>query len=89
MSPEGKFHCPCTFGTLSCGSGSKFCDFDSYLGHSMGTNLLNSRGLLEQGKVKVHRPSINTYGKGFEGVLKGMDAMRHGKVSGEKLVFTV
>jgi hypothetical protein len=55
----------------------------------MGTNLLNSRGLLEQGKVKVHRPSINKYGKGFEGVLKGMDAMRHKKVSGEKLVFTV
>jgi hypothetical protein len=89
MSPEGKFHCSCTFGTLSCGSGSKFCDFDSYLGNNMGTNLLNSRRLLDQGKVKVRRPSINKYGKGFEGVLKGMDAMRHGKVSGEKLVFTV
>jgi len=48
-----------------------------------------SRGLLEQGKVKVHRPSVNKYGKGFEGVLKGMDAMRQGKVSGEKLVFTL
>jgi hypothetical protein len=55
----------------------------------MGTSLLNSRRFLVQGKVKVRRPSINKYGKGFEGVLKGMDAMRHGKVSGEKLVFTV
>jgi hypothetical protein len=89
MSPEGKFHCSCTFGTLSCGSGSKFCDFDSYLGNNMGTSLLNSRRFLVQGKVKVHKPSINKYGEGFEGVLKGMDAMRHGKVSGEKLVFTV
>jgi len=48
-----------------------------------------SRELLKQGKVKVHRLSLNKYGKGFEGVLKGMDAMRQGKVSGEKLVFTV
>jgi hypothetical protein len=55
----------------------------------MDTDLLDSRGLLEQGKIKVHRPSINKYGKGLEGVLKGMDAMRHGRVSGEKLVFTV
>jgi len=48
-----------------------------------------SRGLLEQGKLKVHRPSVNKYGKGLEGVLKGMDNMRQGKVSGEKLVFTL
>ena len=48
-----------------------------------------SRSLLESGKVKVHRPSVNKYGKGLEGVLNGMDAMREGKVSGEKLVFTI
>jgi hypothetical protein len=48
-----------------------------------------SRGLLEQGKVKVHRPAVNKFGKGLEGVIKGMDAMRQGKVSGEKLVFTI
>jgi len=48
-----------------------------------------SRELLEQGKVKVHRPSVNKYGKGFEGILKGLDAMRKGEISGEKLVFTL
>ncbi len=48
-----------------------------------------SRGLLEQGKVKVHKPSVNKYGKGFDGILKGMDEMKKGNVSGEKLVFTL
>jgi hypothetical protein len=48
-----------------------------------------ARVLLEQGKVKVHRPSVNKYGKGFEGILKGLDAMRKGEVSGEKLVSTL
>ncbi|KAE8452097.1 hypothetical protein EG329_001564 [Mollisiaceae sp. DMI_Dod_QoI] len=48
-----------------------------------------SRELLEQGKVKVHRTAVNKYGKGLEGALNGMQAMREGKVSGEKLVFTM
>lgn len=48
-----------------------------------------SRGLLESGKVRVHHPSVNKYGNGLEGALKGMDALREGKVSGEKLVFTL
>ncbi|KAH9221606.1 chaperonin 10-like protein [Leptodontidium sp. 2 PMI_412] len=48
-----------------------------------------SRGLLEEGKVKVHKPSVDKYGKGFEGILKGMDEMKSGNVSGEKLVFTL
>lgn len=48
-----------------------------------------SRELFEHGKLKVHRISLDKYGKGFEGVLKGMDAMRKGEVSGEKLVVTV
>lgn len=48
-----------------------------------------SRDLLADGKVRVHRPSVDKFGRGFEGVIKGMDAMRHGKVSGEKLVFTI
>lgn len=48
-----------------------------------------SRGLLEVGKVKVHRPAVDKYGKGLEGVLKGLDAMRKGEVSAEKLVFTL
>jgi hypothetical protein len=48
-----------------------------------------SKGLLEQGKVKVHKPSVNKYGKGLDGVLEGMQQMRNGKVSGEKLVYTI
>jgi hypothetical protein len=48
-----------------------------------------SRDLLEKGAIKIHRPAVNKYGSGFEGILKGMDAMRQGKVSGEKLVFTL
>ncbi|PVH88255.1 GroES-like protein [Cadophora sp. DSE1049] len=48
-----------------------------------------ARGLLEEGKIKVHKPSVNKYGKGFEGILKGMDEMKNGNVSGEKLVFTL
>jgi len=48
-----------------------------------------SRELLKQGKIKVHKPVVNKYGKGFEGILKGLDALRQGKVSGEKLVFTL
>ncbi len=48
-----------------------------------------TRELLEQGKIKVHRPSVNKYGKGFDGIVKGLDAMRHDKISGEKLVYTL
>lgn len=47
-----------------------------------------SRGLLEKGAIKPHRPSVNKYGAGLEGILKGMEAMKEGKVSGEKLVYT-
>jgi len=47
-----------------------------------------SRELLAEGKIKVHRPSVNKYGKGFEGILEGMKQMKEGKVSGEKLVYT-
>lgn len=48
-----------------------------------------SRGLLADGKVVVHRPSVNKYGSGLDGVMNGLDALRDGKVSGEKLVFTL
>jgi NADPH:quinone reductase-like Zn-dependent oxidoreductase len=45
--------------------------------------------ILKEGKVKVHRISVNEGGKGLEGVLKGLDLMRQGKVSGRKLVYTL
>ncbi|KAG0650910.1 ACT-toxin biosynthesis S2 [Hyphodiscus hymeniophilus] len=48
-----------------------------------------SKDLLESGKVKVHKPTVNKFGSGFKGVIEGMDYMRQGKVSGEKLVFTI
>lgn len=48
-----------------------------------------SRGLLAEGKIKVHKPSVNKYGKGLAGTLEGMQAMKEGKVSGEKLVYTL
>lgn len=48
-----------------------------------------SRKLLAEGKVKVHKPAVNKGGSGLEGVLKGLDLLRGGKVSGEKLVYTL
>lgn len=48
-----------------------------------------SKGLLEQGKLRVHRTSVNKYGNGFEEILNGSDALRKGEVSGEKLVLTL
>lgn len=48
-----------------------------------------SKGLLAEGKVKVHKVTVNKYGEGFEGILNGMQAMKEGKVSGEKLVYTL
>lgn len=47
-----------------------------------------SRDLLAEGKIQVHRPSVNEGGKGLEGVIKGMQMLREGKVSGKKLVYT-
>ncbi|POS75912.1 hypothetical protein DHEL01_v205698 [Diaporthe helianthi] len=48
-----------------------------------------SRDLLAQGKLKVARTSVNQGGAGLEGVLKGLDDLRNGKVSGTKLVYTL
>ncbi|KAK5164025.1 uncharacterized protein LTR77_010116 [Saxophila tyrrhenica] len=42
--------------------------------------------LLGEGKVKVHPPRV---GKGLEGALDGLDEMRQGKVSGQKLVYSI
>jgi len=48
-----------------------------------------SRDLLEKGSIKVHKPSVDKLGSGLKGVVEGMDFMRQGKLSGEKLVFTI
>lgn len=48
-----------------------------------------ARDLLAEDKIKVHKPSINKYGKGLDGAIEGMQAMKDGKVSGEKLVYTL
>ncbi|KAI0123827.1 chaperonin 10-like protein [Xylariales sp. AK1849] len=48
-----------------------------------------ARGLLERRKIKTIRPTVNRGGDGLEGVLKGLDEVRNGRVSGEKLVYTL
>jgi len=48
-----------------------------------------SRKLLGEGKIKVHRPSVNNGGKGLEGAMHGLELLRKGEVSGEKLVYTL
>ena len=46
-----------------------------------------AEGLLADGKIKVHPTSVR--GGGLSGVLDGWQAMREGRVSGEKLVYRV
>lgn len=48
-----------------------------------------SRKLLGEGKITVHRPSVNNGGKGLEGAMHGLELLRKGEVSGEKLVYTL
>lgn len=48
-----------------------------------------ARSLLEEGKLKVHTLNVNPTGSGLEGVLKGLDRMRQGEVSGSKWVYTI
>ncbi|RMZ90995.1 hypothetical protein DV736_g1773, partial [Chaetothyriales sp. CBS 134916] len=43
-------------------------------------------GLLEEGKIKPHPPRVH---KGLENVLEGMEELKEGKVSGQKLVYTL
>lgn len=45
--------------------------------------------LTREGKLKNHPLTLNLDGKGFEGVLKGLDCLREGKISGRKLVYSV
>lgn len=46
-----------------------------------------AEGLLADGKIKAHPPSVR--GGGLRGVLDGWQAMREGQVSGEKLVYRI
>ncbi|KAH6880821.1 alcohol dehydrogenase class-3 [Thelonectria olida] len=48
-----------------------------------------AEGLLSDGKLKVHAPSVNEGGEGLAGVLEGLSLVRDGKVSGKKLVYTI
>jgi aspyridone synthetase trans-acting enoyl reductase len=43
--------------------------------------------LLEEGKLKTHLVKLET--RGLLGILDGLDMVRHGKVSGQKLVYHV
>lgn len=45
------------------------------------------RSLLADGKIKVANMAIDQGGKGLEGVLKGLDDLKQGRVSGTKLVY--
>ncbi|KAF7551757.1 hypothetical protein G7Z17_g4813 [Cylindrodendrum hubeiense] len=45
--------------------------------------------LLEKGSLKFINISLNHGGSGLDGVLKGLDEMRLGKVSAQKLVYTL
>ena len=46
-----------------------------------------AEGLLKEGKIKTHPASVRP--GGLAGVLEGLQEMREGKVSGEKLVYRV
>ena len=48
-----------------------------------------ARDLLERGVVKPIRQTINLEGSGLDGVMQGLKKMRAGKVSAEKLVYTM
>ncbi|KAL5592463.1 hypothetical protein FOBRF1_013489 [Fusarium oxysporum] len=45
--------------------------------------------LLAEGKIQVHKPKVNAHGSGLAAVLKGLEEVRKGTVSGEKLVYTL
>lgn len=44
--------------------------------------------LLANGTIRVIKTAVNSTGEGLEGVLKGLDELRNGRVSGTKLVYT-
>ena len=48
-----------------------------------------TQDLLAEGRIKPIDLTVNKTGPGLEGVMKGMDEMQAGKVSGTKLVYTL
>ncbi|KAI1631761.1 GroES-like protein [Biscogniauxia mediterranea] len=48
-----------------------------------------SERLLRDGTVRPLRPEVNRWGAGLEGVLKGLEDLKAGKVRGTKLVYTL
>lgn len=48
-----------------------------------------ARKFLADGRVKLAKPIINQGGKGLEGTIAGMEALKEGKVSAGKLVYTL
>ncbi len=46
-----------------------------------------AEGLLREGKIRVHPPSVRP--GGLRGVLEGLKELREGKLSGEKIVYRV
>lgn len=58
--------------------------------YSFATNFFElSRRLIEEGKLKPARQSVNQGGKGLEGILKGIAELKEGKVRASKLVYTM
>jgi hypothetical protein len=45
--------------------------------------------LLQSGSLTPLKPEVNRLGSGLEGVIKGLDELRHDRVSGTKLVYTL
>ncbi|KAI1311388.1 GroES-like protein [Xylaria venustula] len=48
-----------------------------------------TRELLASGKITPLKPEVNRFGSGIEGIVKGLDELRHDRVSGTKLVYTL
>ncbi|KAM0288361.1 hypothetical protein ACHAO9_007266 [Fusarium lateritium] len=51
--------------------------------------ILVAERLFAEGKVKVPRVFLNRGGSGLEGILRGLEETRDGRVSGGKLVYTI
>ncbi|KAJ9482667.1 hypothetical protein VN97_g10758 [Penicillium thymicola] len=48
-----------------------------------------TQSLLQNGSIKPLPAAVNKNGSGLEGALKGLEEMREGNVSGEKLIYTI